>query len=448
MSKDSFPLLDVPEIVMCLQSCDFNLAAEENIRKPTSTYIIKLYQQIVKGFTGVSSDSYLDATRNLPDDEDAIFFGTLQILTLNKTCYKFFQDVGIDDFNMMDLNKPDFERTRRMLSAVVNYARFREERMFDCKKFINEMENLLNELRSKFDDFNLLRQQTKDIEDQIGHINDSLEGNSEEDLNELENKNKNLETELKKLTKLQETLSIDYNNYKTEKQKLLKELETLGFQFVELESKREKLNKYSTTDINKLNSEISEYSKILKEKQETLSNLETKQTNLETSVQTFERVINELYDLLRIISTELQEPHRVEVSLIEVKQQLLTNRENLKEILSSNILYKLAILKDQLNQQQVKFHELQKTTEIQSQKNQNKLNELERKYNEEILIELKEADTRIQRDIINGELKSVESEISELKKEFNNEIDAIEQEYSLLAGRINKYMQEMLKNMD
>jgi hypothetical protein len=39
------------------------------------------------------------------------------------------QAIGIDDFGLKDMTKPEPGRVRRIMSAVINFAKFREERM-------------------------------------------------------------------------------------------------------------------------------------------------------------------------------------------------------------------------------------------------------------------------------------------------------------------------------
>ena len=53
-AQDIFPLLDLEELVICLQSCDFAMATEEHIARPTSQYVITLYKQIIENFMGIS----------------------------------------------------------------------------------------------------------------------------------------------------------------------------------------------------------------------------------------------------------------------------------------------------------------------------------------------------------------------------------------------------------
>lgn len=462
MSNDVFPLLDLSELAICLQSCDFSLATEDNLSRPTSQCIITLYKQIIDSFMGISADSLINMQQNrsaqetgkdreyIGDDDDndyGSYSETLQVLVLNKICYKFFQNIGVADFNIMDLFKPEVQRTRRLLSAVVNYARFREERMFDCNRFISQTEALLGQLRSKFDDYNLLQQQMKQYEEEEKAVNDVVEVNGDE-LSALESNNRNLEAQLKKLTQIQEALSIDYNNYKEEKQKMLGELESLGFQVVELEAQREKLQKYSETNMDGLEKGIVELQELLDTKQRKLNELETKQRNLHISTQTFQRVIEELYDILRIVSIELQESHKKETSLIELKQQLIIRRDKMENILSSGILLKLSILQEQLETQKKKLSDLLESSRTKSDENENQLRELKRHYREEVVPQSQKAETHIEKDLITGEVKDLEQKMHSLQVQFQQEIDAVELEYSLLAGHINKYMECMLEKMD
>ncbi|AQZ11521.1 NUF2 (YOL069W) [Zygosaccharomyces parabailii] len=441
MSDDIFPLLDISELAICLQSCDFSLATEENIAKPTSMYVVTLYKQIIDSFMGISADALISVGREGEEEEAAIYNDTLQVLVLNKICFKFFQNIGVSDFNMLDLYKPDPLRTRRLLSAVVNYARFREERMFDCNKFISQTETLLGQLRSKFDDYNLLHQQLEDNEEDATQL-------GVQKIGELEENNKNLEIELKKLTQVQKTLSLDYNSYKQQKQKMLKELEGLGFQLVELESLKDKLTKYSDTNSDELEAGIAELQGILNTRQERLRELETAQQNLRVSMQTFQRVIEEIYELLRIISTELQDSHLKESSLIDLKQQLVIRRDKLETMLSSGLLAKISVLQKQLDEQRSKLDELQKNFAIEKEENDQKLGELQKEYSNNVVPHLQQAEQGIERDFITGEVKELEQKMQKIQIDFQNELDAVELEYSLLAGHINKYMETMLERIN
>lgn len=447
-NQDVFPVLDLEELVICLQSCDFALATQENIARPTSDYMVTLYKQIIENFMGISVESLLSSSNQetgenyFQDENENIYSDTLNVLVLNKICFKFFENIGVQDFNMTDLYKPEAQRTQRLLSAVVNYARFREERMFDCNSFILQMESLLGQLRSKFDDYNLIQQQLKQYEDLGGeNIPD------EEELQKLEEQNKDLEIQLKKLTKIQETLSIDYNDYKISKQSIFKDLETLSFQIVELESSRDKLIKISNTDTKELTEGIQELRDLLTQRKKTLQDLTVQQKSLQDTVATFETIISELYDVLRIISGEVQESNRTETELMGLKQNLINNKLKLLNVLETGILYKLEILQEQLDLQLKNLEKLSQDTANESRLNDSKLNEMQIKYENEIKPKIDKTDVFIQDELINGKINKLNDEIKQLQKNFEMEIKEIEIEYSLLSGHINKYMNEMLGYM-
>lgn len=440
MNNDIFPLLEIPELSICLQSCDFSLATEDNIARPTSMYVMTLYKQIIDNFMGISADSLIGVGREGNEEEDGAYNATLQVLVLNKICFKFFQNIGVDDFNMSDLYRPDPLRTRRQLSAVVNYARFREERMFDCNRFISQTEALLGQLRSKFDDYNLLQQQLNDYDEEATQL-----GGAE--LEFLEENNSELESQLKDLTHVQQRLSLGYDNYKEEKQKMLKELESFGFQLVELESLKEKLTKYSETNLEALETGISELESLLNDKQRNLSELQKSQQNLKVSMQTFQRVIEELYELLKVISTELQESHMRESNLMDLKQQLIIRRDKMEVMLSSGLMVKMSVLQEQLDAQKDQLGDLERNARLESQRYDQELGELQEEYAEKVAPQVQEAEQNIERDFIFGEVKELEQKMQSIKVEFKNEVDAIELEYSLLAGHINKYMEIMLDKL-
>ncbi|SCU93981.1 LAME_0F05666g1_1 [Lachancea meyersii CBS 8951] len=447
MNKDVFPLLDLQELVVCLQSCDFALANEENISRPSSKYVVTLYKQIIDSFSGISPDVLIDTGESLLEssddrlDVDPVYRDTLQMLTLNKICFKFFQDIGVPDFNMMDLYKPDSQRTQRFLSAVVNYARFREERMLDCDQFMSQTETLLGQLRQKLDDHNYLQQQVQKYRE----ISDLADG---ETVSSLENNNRNLENQLKKLTHVQETFSIDYNNYKSNKRKLLTELESLGFELIELELQRDKLQRYSETDVGTLQASIKELSKALDEQSERLAELQNKHHNLSKAMTIFQGVTSELYELLRIISTDLQKSHIQQVGILDLKKQLLNSRTKLEHLLTSGITVKLTNLQAQLENRKRSIRELENSTRVEQQENSAELQKLQTQFSQEILPEIQKIDEHVEKELYGNVIKTLERDMQHLKDDFKKESDAIELEYSLLATHINNYMNSMLQRIE
>lgn len=444
MNQDVFPLLELSELVACLQSCDFSLATEENISRPTSEYVITLYKQIIDSFMGISPDSLLSTdnafdTHGATDQQQGTVYGeTVKVLALNKICFKFFQDIGVSDFNMMDLYKPDFTRTRRLLSAVVNYARFREERMFDCDKFMSKTEYLLNQLRLKFDDYNYMKQQITGQEQEL----DLKAGETVESVTE---ENRHLEQQIVKLRDLQESLNIDYDSYKTSKQAFLQILEKLGYELIELEFERNKLEKHSKTDLEELNGNIKRLSELLTSQRESLNTLEEKQRKLRTSLFTFQELTKEFYDILQLISTDLQESHLREAGLLDMRHQLLQTENKLQNVLSEGIMVKMNILESQLDTHRKKLASLEEEMKSTEKNNKETLLSLQKQYTEEIMPNLQAAEEKVEKEYLTDVIHGYEQQMNDLKIEFQKEADAIDLEYSVLSAHINRYMDTMLK---
>ncbi len=54
-------------------------------------------------------------------------------------------EVGIDDFSLKDLIRPEGPRLRIILSAVINFAKFREEQLAVFEDFSKKAEELVEQ---------------------------------------------------------------------------------------------------------------------------------------------------------------------------------------------------------------------------------------------------------------------------------------------------------------
>jgi kinetochore protein Nuf2 len=73
------------------------------------------------------------------------------------------ETVGIQDFTIRDLFEPQFPRTKRFLSAIINFAKFREERLTRY----NELAGPTSELVEKRD---LAEADCKAAEDELAAL--------------------------------------------------------------------------------------------------------------------------------------------------------------------------------------------------------------------------------------------------------------------------------------
>ena len=350
--QDLFPLLDFKEISICLQSCDF-IANEELVSRPTSQYIKTLLEQLLDSFMGLSADNINGMVRNvnkndlsmtktqdaqmeeepenggsqIEDDDDIT--SSVRLILLHRGAYEFFLICGVNDFTLMDIMRPEPQRIRRILSAVVNYARFREENSVECEKLVSISEGNLEQLKVVQNENSRLSNKINDLKYKI-EANETDEGNKKATLKQITTYNSKLENELKKLKKNQEILTLEHSKYKDEKRRLIEKLEDHNYLIMESNKELDKLKSYLLSNPEILTKIIEDLKTNLSEYQTNLADLESKNKNMTISIESFQLVEQELKNLFRILEEVLNDLTKEETSLDKLnKYQEFKEQQNL-----------------------------------------------------------------------------------------------------------------------
>lgn len=126
----SFPILGNHEIIACLGELDIPLT-EQDLLKPHSDTLYRAYEEIVVLLCGETREAMyapeLDAVDVLEFPE--LYEEAIGNLKVTRRLFDLMNRCGIPDFTLRDLTKPEYSRTRRNVSAVINFAKFREEKV-------------------------------------------------------------------------------------------------------------------------------------------------------------------------------------------------------------------------------------------------------------------------------------------------------------------------------
>lgn len=427
-----FPLLDVKEISLCLQSCGFT-ASDDLITRPTSQYMQTLFEQIADSFLGISVTTLSKNIKKInPDLED--LNEAKDIISLQRVIYRFLCDCGVDNFSLMDMMKPEPGRVRVILSSVVNFARFREEHMADCEKFL-----IQNEEKSELYKTRTLA--VKSLKNQVNHVEDLL-SKDENDLNQIKSHNKEVEGELRKMRKKQETLTLEYENYKDGKTRLVKQLEDHSFLLLEAKKDLEKLKFYSneTPEINvKINQDLASS---LETDEKKLHLLEQKSRNLSLTIESFSILEQEFKSFVRLLE-EIQ----IEINKHETSNDKFGKFKELYEqqqLQSSDLNRKIQQITRQINNTEEKIDRTKQQSEKKRLDYQEKLKELHDNY----------ATLITERDINDQDLfkkkqhiSNLEKQMFAMKKQFEVECRETNLEIERLNSHIKRYLLEMEKKM-
>ncbi|EIE22059.1 hypothetical protein COCSUDRAFT_9178, partial [Coccomyxa subellipsoidea C-169] len=125
----SFPILADHELLPCMKEMDLQLSAA-TLAKPTPEVVRPIYESVITTLMGITREEQqqpvfmaIDALE-FPELHDE----SIPYMTFVRNCAKLLSSAGVRDFNMQDLCKPDSGRLRRNLSAIINFAKFREEK--------------------------------------------------------------------------------------------------------------------------------------------------------------------------------------------------------------------------------------------------------------------------------------------------------------------------------
>lgn len=458
--QDPFNLLDFREISICLQSCDFT-ASEELVSRPTSQYIRTLLEQILDTFMCISSENIQrgvkdvinenKATNKSPangsaqdhndennDPDDAA--GTLSLILLHRGATEFLQTCGINDLTLMDIMRPEPQRVRRILSAIVNYARFREENSMECEQLVRQSEENLENIRAA------KAENTRLVND-IAKVQQKLDAGADATakkatLKQLNTYNSKLEEELKKLKRLQEELTLSYSQYREEKGRLIEKLEDHHYLILEANKDIEKLKSYVHTDLDIVNKVIEDLQSTLKEYQQTASEQEQRQRNINISIESFqvtELNIKNLFKLLEDVNNDLLRQNRMSDELSKHQDILEEKKQESHEYgrQIQALQRKIAVNEEKTQKLRESFN---KETERQQQESAALRQEYEKLSQDRANKEQELERTR-------KEINRYEHLINTEKNEFNIEYKNAEAAVGRLNAHVNLYISEMSKKL-
>jgi len=191
----SFPNLKTDEIAKCLNELGIPISQEE-LQDPDNhkEACRRMLESLAEICTGVSKEELSQPTfvglQSVPHPE--LHEESIPKFNHFRACCKMMEMCEIPDFSIKDFMNPTAPRLRRQLSGVINFAKFREERLVLLAELSTKREGLvdqLSQLREKNDTLNnrlsLLREQTaeetsiitglenecREIEASIGSLN-------------------------------------------------------------------------------------------------------------------------------------------------------------------------------------------------------------------------------------------------------------------------------------
>lgn len=326
----SFPILKTDEIAKCLNELGISVVHDEitspDKYKDSALRILELLSEICTGtdreelnqpaFAGLSALSF-------PELHDE----SIPQLQVFRTCCRMMEMCEIQDFTIKDFINPTANRFRRHLSGIINFAKFREERLV-----------LLGDLSATRDALVNHMNQAQDRNDSLTHRLSLLKDQTAEEsstIRLLERECTDIETNMTRLTEAQALIGEETVALKRESTELKDNIAQLTAKQSELSVMKSSLAAQIVSSPEKFRRQIIEVGQGLQTEQKDSKAAERKLRDLSAWLVNVEEAQGEVTGALEAMQEVRLEADRQKSLVLELdsqKQTTLANRAALSEL--------------------------------------------------------------------------------------------------------------------
>lgn len=327
----NFPLLSCNEIVLCLHEIGITSATEDDLNNPDKSkeQIRRMFEHLAEIVTGTSREEMTQpafsglSQLNYPElHEDSI----PQINSF-RACQKMMEVCSIADFSLKDFMAPTAKRVRRQLSGIINFAKFRMERLGLLHDLTTQREAILSQLnKSKLNNDTLnsrlaaLREQTLE-ESQL--------------IEETEEEIKHTEAEISELNLKQAEIRDEIADLKLINNQLKDSVASRVKQLDEATSMKKKLQGQIVNSPERFRKQIHDSADALQQEQHEMRGLERKYRELNAWLVQLDEASSSAHaalECMQEVKFEVDNQKDAIATLDEQKETLTSRREALKTI--------------------------------------------------------------------------------------------------------------------
>lgn len=431
----SFPELRISEILQCMEDLRISLQ-ESEIVKPTCQTVQRLFEAFIAIFTGrkmVDAEVSINAAAEALENPD-LHIEAIGLISFFRAAQKLAIRVGINDFTLRDIIKPEAPRLKLILSGIINFAKFREEQL-----------SLFEELSIKAEEATetklRLTKKSEDLSVRIARIKSRLE--------EEEPRVEVLRTEMSQMVQRLRDL-------KREQSALSTEIETRKILRTEGGERTQQAHSLLGTlrhEVAKIRSRIVVSPERL---QQLIAELASSVSGERLAITQTERKSRDLQMRLDALSSLEAELSRIVSAMVQLRADLNKRDELLNECeTKQRSLERLRIdLKDlelrnttlsrQINAASEKMTRLERT---QDERRLNLTSRLDSLQEQHLTVVEEREKVTLQSDSNERAIKDLESRIADLRRVHESEIVALRTDCVSLKTRVTAYACEVKKNL-
>jgi kinetochore protein Nuf2 len=426
-----YPVLAQDEILSCMNELGIPMV-KEDLEKPAAgkmQIVYSAFADIIMGVTKEFFEASVEACAQEADHFD-IYADSLLLMVFYQHLYILMKEVGFPEFSVQDIIKPDPKRVRRILSAIINFAKFREERLEVYEKFTAKA----SDYHTKLEDLTI---QHEDLSKRVENLR--IRRIHEEPLvAQARSVNEGLTNELYDLKRIEGQTMAEYDKLKVEKAELTSRLDNNSLMRQNTEREIQKVRARIVHSPEKLKQQLIDMTSSLSNEKQYLSEKGKKSrelvakidilTQLEADVQSCIKLMEECdSELIRVETAHkkvIQNEENVEQKRLEVRELSVRDTQLQRQL--ANAEDKLARANRQLDaKREATRARMSKITE-------------ERKVVQEDRMQID-----IEMDKKKALIESMYTKINELRQEVQAEVDSVNIEFTRLRSHVELYMGEV-----
>eukprot|EP00484_Ammonia_sp_Unknown_P022888 CAMPEP_0197033136 /NCGR_PEP_ID=MMETSP1384-20130603/11626_1 /TAXON_ID=29189 /ORGANISM="Ammonia sp." /LENGTH=443 /DNA_ID=CAMNT_0042462905 /DNA_START=41 /DNA_END=1372 /DNA_ORIENTATION=- len=432
----SFPVLKRKEIITCMKELQISIT-EADLKQPHEEKCKLMYASILEKLAGINV-----LTKQIPYDKLSIFehpqLHEQSIISVRLICemIKFMQKVGVHDFNISDLISPESQRTVRNLSAIINFARWQEQKHQIYVEKKSSIQSLDKKLKS-------ITQQNKKLADEFVAINTKMNQEKPEidklnaEISELQNQFEFQHQEYQRKGEIAHHIKKEITKLKTTDQEKKIILENKMHEIHVLESKIVKSPQRIKKELKSLSSMIQNEKILISTRNQQLNYDVNKFKQLTLLKQSIQRRCEEMK---RIDAIKNEQCVKLESQL----KQLQNSKNSIEKELKSNIK-KYKVMNMALNNKKAEYAALQQDHETMKQEIQIKnkqINDLKEEHSKKRLLK------QTQISSLEKRIEEKKEAIQQLLKQHKHCVQQCAAKYRQLLEAMDSYHQSLHQCVD
>ncbi|KAK1929956.1 putative kinetochore protein NUF2 [Phytophthora citrophthora] len=428
----SFPLLKPREIFACLREMRVSVS-EDEIRSCDPGAVRKVLEAFIESAMGVTREDMAQiAFPGLPTlSFPELHSESVPELTFYRTAQRLLAACGVDDFGLRDVLHPTPKRVRRQLSALINFAKFRQERLAVFGEITGQTDELLAQKKA-------LQEENAALQRELDQLLEEQKEEEPERL-QLQEEVSALAKDINELNRQQAVYRLESDSKKAKCKDIRDAVSSVQYTNVQAKEKIEELNGLIVNSPDRVKGELTSIESTLEKARRELHQLEEKRAAVKDFIEIYERAERELaetFSLLDEIKQEMEACRDAKNQVKDARKRVDNLKGRIKETVTRRQRMEKIV--------ELKKRELDRYIRDARAKDEATSNSLQAARNELSNLESVHYEVRQRIDQNKDASRKVELKMKEEEAQYQKDLKNMEQMYARLHQSAEYYSDQVL----